>query len=158
MKIVKKKVTHSDIKSKSESLLFLKSSDRNPVLLQALLALSNFELLESEKGFSKKVESVCVAYESVIHSRNLNVVTIPTMAKNLRLLKETHNRGLLELVGYPSGGNYHTIQSLLNIVLPELKPPQNDFVSVDDNIQVKRVVASRNLQEDFKHVVKVYFL
>ena len=43
----------------------------------------------------------------------------------------------------------------MNSDLPKLRPPVNDFVNCDDNLQVKRVVSSSKLKEGFKHTVKV---
>lgn len=135
-KLIKTKVTHEDIRSHSSPLIFLQNKERNEVLLNIILKVANLSSCLSELKTDKRVESVCLAYESIIHARNLNVLTLPSFSKNLRILKETHNKSIINLTGYPSGGHYQTVQALLITELPKLQPPQNDFCSVDDNIQV----------------------
>ena len=152
--IVAHKPTHVSIKCESDPVDFLKSKKRNLVLMETLEGFGNSVLNSSG---SKRLESLSVAYETILHARNLNVITLPSLAKNVRLLKCTHDKNLIKLVGYPGGGSYRTVHSLIQTELPELFPPSNDFISVDDNCQVKRVVASRNLHENYKHSVKVSY-
>ena len=146
--------THEAIKSCSPRQ-FIKSEKRNQLLLHSLLSFSNLSHCDLERVHMKKLERLCLAYETILSTRNLRLVTMPSLSKNLRLLKLTHNKALVNSVGYPSGGKYHTIQKLANKDLPELCTPSGDFCSTDDNIQIKRIVAARNLTENFKFSVKV---
>ena len=114
--------THEAIKSCSP-LQFIKSEKRNRLLSHSLLSFSNLGHCDLEKVHMKKLEKLCLAYETILSTRNLKLVTMPSLSNNLRLLKLTHNKALVNSVGYPSGGKYHTIQKLANKDLPELCNP-----------------------------------
>ena len=152
--LIKEQKSHENIKT-SSTFKFITSGERNSVLLNALLSFVKMSSINLELAPVKKLSRLCLVYETVLSTRNLNVVTLPSLSNNLRLLKLTHNKALVNSVGYPSGGKYHTIQRLANKDLPRLMPPSGDFISTDDNMQIKRVVASRDLRENFKFNVKV---
>ena len=132
--IVANKPSHVSIRSESDPVDFLKSKQRNLVLVETLEGFGNSDINCSG---SKRVESLSIAYETILHARNLNVITLPSLAKNVRLLKCTHDKNLINLVGYPAGGRYKTVHNLIKSELPELFPPTKDFISVDDNCQVR---------------------
>ena len=153
--ILKQENTHRTVKSGCSPMQFLNGVDRNKVLLQVLKSFSNVGNEDFQTISSSKSERICLAYETVLSARHLLIVTHPSLSKNMRMLKLTHNKALINSLGYPSGGKYETIRKLLNEDLPELMPPTGDFCSTDDNIQVKRVVSTRDLKENFKFSVKV---
>ena len=103
----------------------------------------------------EKLYSLCTAYEAILSLKHSKVTTAPAVMRNLIIYKTTHNRQLLEAVGAPSGGRHSFLEGIMNASLPSLNPPINDFVNCDDNLQVKRVVSSSKLKENFKHTVKV---
>ena len=146
--------THESLKKESCELQFL--SKGNKVLIKTLLGFSKFALnTELEQLSSKKLYALCTAYEAVLSLKHSKVTTVPAVMRNLRLYKATHNRDLLDTVGAPSGGKHTTLSLVMNADLPTLLPPTNDFISCDDNLQVKRVCSSSKLKEAFKHTVKV---
>ena len=148
--------SHQNLKENSSALQFLVSPDRSLVLLKTLMGFSKMEIDCDLKSLTdKKIYALCTAYEAILSARHSKVVTAPAAMRNVILLKTTHNRHLLESVGAPSGGQYSFLCSIINSSLPRLMPPCNDFVSCDDNLQVKRVVSSSKLKENFKHTVKV---
>ena len=143
--IVHSKPTHERLKCESDPIEFLKSKKRNLVLVNTLTGFGNSDL---NSDSLKRLNSLSVAYETTLHSRNLNVITMPSLAKNVRLLKCTSDRNLLKLVGYPGGGSYDTVHELIRTDLPELFPPSNDFISADDNCQVG--VLAKTFEFDLK--------
>ena len=90
-----------------------------------------------------------------VHWKSVRSFYPREVLRNLRLYKATHSQKLLEVIGAPSGGQRTLLRSLINEELPPLMPPSNDFVSCDDNLQVKKVTSSSKLKEQFKHTVKV---
>ena len=100
------------------------------------MACCNISDADISSVSDSKIEGLCVAYECILNTRNKKVLTWPAVGKNLRLLKQTHNKSLLNSVSYPSGGKYMTVQSLAQADFPVLQPPPGDFVSTDDNLQV----------------------
>ena len=148
--------THEVIKNECEELVFLSKTNRNSVLIQTLLGFSNINLnTHLEKIPEKKLFALCTAYEAVLSMRHSNVTTAPAVMRNLRLYKATHSRNLVESVGSPSDGRHSVLSQLLNSELPPLPTPGNDFISCDDNLQIKRVTSSSKLKENYKHTVKV---
>ena len=148
--------THQNLKNESVELVFLSKPSRSSVLIQTLIGFANLDLnFPLEKMTPKKLYALCTAYEAVLSLKHSLVTTAPAVMRNIQLYKSTHSRDLLESVGSPSGGKPTMLSSIMNGELPHLKPPNNDFCSCDDNLQVKRVVSSSKLKEDFKHSVKV---
>ena len=148
--------TLNQIKNESDELCFLTNPRRNLVLLRTLLGFANLSAnTPLEMIGDKKLYSMCTAYEGVLSMTHSKVTTVPAVLRNLRLYKTTHSQKLLEVIGAPSGGQRTLLRSLINEELPPLMPPSNDFVSCDDNLQVKRVTSSSKLKEQFKHTVKV---
>ena len=135
-KLIGTKNDHNLVRNGSAEITFLTSESRNKVLLGVLMSFCNVKNSDLSSVSDKKIEGLSNAYESILNCRNNKVITLPALSKNLRLLKQTHNKGLLSSVSYPSGGKYWTVQNLANLKLPELQPPSQDFVSTDDNIQV----------------------
>ena len=115
---------------------FITSSSRNKVLVQALQSFSNLGDIELDSVPPKKLGRLSLCYETILNTRNMNVVTLPSLCKNMKLWKTTHHKDVLNEVGYPSGGKYDTVQTVAKQALPELNPPKGDFVSTDDNLQV----------------------
>ena len=133
---IKSSKTHNEVKLEGSPSHFIKSSSRNKVLVQALQSFSNLSDIELDSVPPKKLERLSLCYETVLNTRNMNVVTLPSLCKNMKLWKTTHHKGVLNEVGYPSGGKYKTVQNVAKQALPELNPPKGDFVSTDDNLQV----------------------
>ena len=134
--IIKGKKDPYAVKEGSDEMNFLSSKERNPVLLRTLMSFCNVVSCDLTSLSEKKIEGLCLVYETILNTRNSKVITLPALAKNSRLLKQTHNKGIMNCVSLPSGGKYNTVRKLNNAVLPELCPPTGDFVSTDDNIQV----------------------
>ena len=148
--------THLTLKQNSQDVEFLLKSERNIPLIRTLLGFSKMECDTDISSLSrKKAYALCTAYEAILGARHSNVTTSPAVMRNMVLLKKTHNRQLVQIIGAPTGGMPTLLNSILNSPLPLLCPPANDFVSCDDNLQVKRVVSSSKLKEGFKHSVKV---
>ena len=134
--LVRTKCDHDTIKSFSDERTFLSMEGRNKVVVATLMACCNISDADISSVSDSKIEGLCVAYECILNTRNKKVLTWPAVGKNLRLLKQTHNKSLLNSVSYPSGGKYMTVQSLAQADFPVLQPPPGDFVSTDDNLQV----------------------
>ena len=153
--LIKVSKTPESIKACS-AVKFILSSERNQIVIRALMSISKISQSCLTDVPIKKLEKICLAYETILSARKYHLVTLPSLSKNLLLLKLTHHKALVNSVGYPAGGKYDTVQKLANKSLPELMPPPTgDFVSTDDNIQIKRVVATRDLKANFKFNVKV---
>ena len=129
--------THTEVKFEGSPSQFIISPSRNKVLVQALLSFSNLGDLELDCVPPKKLGRLSLCYETILNTRHMKVVTMPSLCKNMKLWKTTHHKGILNEVGYPSGGKYQTVQSVAKQALPELQPPKGDFVSTDDNLQVR---------------------
>ena len=148
--------THLTLRQNSQDVEFLLKSERNIPLIRTLLGFSKMEYDTDISSLSrKKAYALCTAYEAILGARHSNVTTSPAVMRNMVLLKKTHNRQSVQFIGAPTGGMPTMLNSILNSPLPLLCPPDNDFVSCDDNLQVKRVVSSSKLKEGFKHSVKV---
>ena len=141
--------TIDDLKYQAKSKDFLCSSQRSSAVIEGLLALSGIDPVYSKsvKSLSmSKQENLCLAYESLMGLSNANLTTAPSIYRNIKLLKAVHSKGLLAEVGYPTGGSYPLLQSLCTTTLPELLPPSvGDFVSADDNIQVREQLSNLNI-------------
>ena len=137
-------------------LLFLSKTNRNQVLVKTLLGFANFDSnFTLQLLTEKKLYALCSAYEAILSLKHSLVTTAPAVMRNLRLYKTTQKRDLLETIGAPSGGKHTTLTNVINEDLPTLLPPTNDFITCDDNLQVKRVCSSSKLREKFKFTVKV---
>ena len=134
--LIGNKNDHYSLKNGSSEMSFIKNESRNKVLLSALMSFCNLKPCNLETVPDRKIKGLCIAYESILNCRNVKVITLPALGKNLRILKLTHNKSLVNSIAYPSGGKYMTIQGLANVKLPELQPPSQDFISTDDNMQV----------------------
>ena len=133
--------THKKIKIESDNIDFLCNDNRCFPVINTLLGLSGHKLLsdknELRKLPEKKIFNLSLAYESLMGLTNSNVITAPSLMRNLKLLKSTHSRNLISVCGFPTGGAYKLLQKLATGSLPELDPPKiGDFVSADDNLQV----------------------
>lgn len=148
--------THELLRSECEEIVFLSKINRNSVLIQTLLGFGNIKSNTNLENMSeKKLYALCSAYEAVLSLKHSNVTTAPAVKRNLILYKATHSANLVESVGSPSGGRHSLLSQILNSDLPPLPTPHNDFISCDDNLQIKRVTSSSKLKENFKHTVKV---
>lgn len=147
---------HEMLKKESCELLFLSKTNRNQVLVKTLLGFANFDSnFTLQLLTEKKLYALCSAYEAILSLKHSLVTTAPAVMRNLRLYKTTQKRDLLETIGAPSGGKHTTLTNVINEDLPTLLPPTNDFITCDDNLQVKRVCSSSKLKEKFKFTVKV---
>ena len=148
--------TPKTLQKESSEILFLSKPNKNQAVIKTLLGFASLDSqTELNKLTPKKLYALCTAYEAILSLRNSLVTTAPAVMRNLRLYKTTHSRELLETIGAPSGGKSTTVGSVMNAELPKLLPPEKDFVTCDDNLQVKRVTSSSKLKEQFKHSVKV---
>ena len=148
--------SHQILKNEGGELDFLSKPNRSEVLMNTFLGFANLNAnTPLQMVTEKKLYALCTAYEAVLSLKHSSVTTAPAVMRNLRLYKTTHSRQLLETVGSPSGGKHTLLNSVINAELPTLLPPNNDFITCDDNLQVKRVTSSSKLKEEFKHMVKV---
>ena len=148
--------SHQNLKVKRSEESFLSDSKRNIALLRTLQGFAKIEVETKYDTLpADKLYAFCSAYEAILSMKHSKVTTAPAVMRNFILYKTTHNRGLLESIGAPSGGKHSFLESLMRLSLPRLSAPNNDFVNCDDNLQVKRVVSSSKLKEGFKHTVKV---
>ena len=134
--LVKTKCDHDTIKRFSDERTFLSMVGRNKVVLATLMACCNISNPDLSSVDDSKINGLCVAYECILNTRNKKVLTWPAVGKNLRLLKQTHNKSLLNSVSYASGGKYYSVLAIAQAEFPLLQPPAGDFVSTDDNLQV----------------------
>ena len=93
---------HNSVKLGGSPLDFIKSSNRNRVLVQTLKSFSKLSDIHLENGPTKKIERLSLSYETLLSTRNLRVVTLPSLSKNLKLVKQTHNKSLVNEVFLPS--------------------------------------------------------
>ena len=147
---------HEILREESSELVFLSKSSRNSVLVKTLLGFANLEMSSELQNLSQnRLYALCTAYEAILSMKHSLVTTAPAVMRNVMLYKITHSRQLLDMVGAPSGGKHSVLSSIIKSELPHLFPPANDFVSCDDNLQVKRVISSSKLKEGHKFTVKV---
>ena len=147
---------HEILRAESSELVFLSKTNKNCVLVKTLLGFAKLEISSELQNLSPaRLYALCTAYEAILSMKHSLVTTAPAVMRNVMLYKITHSRQLLDMVGAPSGGTYFVLDYIIKSELPKLFPPTNDFVSCDDNLQVKRVISSSKLKEGHKFTVKV---
>ena len=148
--------THKILRAESSEIAFLSKTNKNNVLLKTLFGFAKLDMSTELQNMSPaKLYALCTAYEAILSMKHSLVTTAPAVMRNVMLYKITHSRQLLDMVGAPSGGKHSVLSSIIRSELPHLFPPANDFVSCDDNLQVKRVISSSKLKEGHKFTVKV---